>query len=258
MYSRRGSKKGPDDPRYKCHEVALQCAEEGEYDVIFLENVVEYTMEEQCKRLVHYDWKIAKHVDPRRFGYPLSRPRQVAVGVRKSSMAWMSAVSLDDLLKDFEAEACNTSLTEFYFVLSAQEIQRLHGIWYDLSMPCSASLAPSFANAMQEYEQNEQFKKHELWDLSQVPSHGHASTSLADGSMMCLTTNTSYVYNHTLGRLLFPEEALNAMGIPVLDQAACNAGIDPFVLTDTAGQNVSYTAKVSLAGNGWLMRANCS
>ena len=254
MFSRRGNKLGADDPRYKCHEVALQRAEEGEYDIIMLENVLEYMMEEQCRRMHQYDWKIAKNVDPRRFGYPLSRPRQVAVGVRTNSMVWTSASSLDDLLKDFEAEECSPSLTEFYFVLSAQQIQRLHGDWYDLSKPCSASLAPTFANAMREYNSDEQFKQRELWDLSQVPSHGHASTSLADGSMMCLTTNTPYVYNPAVGRLLFPEEALNAMGIPVLDHAASSAGVDPFILTDVAGKAVSYSAKVSLAGNGWLSR----
>jgi hypothetical protein len=58
-----------DDPRYICHEVALQCAMEGEYDVIMLENVPEYAMEEQCARLRAYDWKISRNVDPRRFGY---------------------------------------------------------------------------------------------------------------------------------------------------------------------------------------------
>jgi hypothetical protein len=43
-----------------------------------------------------------------------------------------------------------------------------------------ASLAPSFAKTLLEYQALE--SESELWDLSQVPSHGHTSTSLADGS----------------------------------------------------------------------------
>jgi hypothetical protein len=112
-----------------------------------------------------------------------------------------------------------------------------------------ASLAPSFAKTLQEYQALE--SKSELWDLSQVPSHGHTSTSLADGSMMCLTTNMPYVYNTTLHRIFFPEEALTAMGVPVLRHTADIAGVPSFLLADSAGQDISYSAKVSIAGNGW-------
>jgi hypothetical protein len=60
----------------------------------------------------------------------------VAVGVLKSTMVWTAVASLDELLEDFEGEVNISCLTDFYFVLTPQEIERLYGHWYDLAKPC--------------------------------------------------------------------------------------------------------------------------
>ena len=246
--------KGKMDTRYDVHEVALQAAVEGEYDLVLIENVLDYPMEQQCARLSDYDWRISRNVDPLRLGYPLSRPRSIAVGLKKQNgmLVWSGPSSLDEMLEIFECSLGGATPTTMYFVLTDTDIHKMYGDWYDIKLPGIESLAPSYQECLKEYAQ--EHADAEVVDLSQHPSRGR--TKASTGKLMCFTTNTAHLYNQRLRRILFPEEALLAMGVPVLPQAAETAGVQQFTLTDTFGKDISFTAKSQMAGNGCFTKCS--
>ena len=49
-----------------------------------------------------------------------------------------------------------------------------------------------------------------------------------------------------------PEELLTVMGLPVLKRYAVEAGVPMYGLWDAAGKAMSFSSKVTLAGNAQL------
>jgi hypothetical protein len=68
--------------------------------------------------------------------------------------------------------------------------------------------------------------------------------------MSTLKCNCGYMYSTKLDRVMFPEEGLNAMGIPVFKESADAALIPRIQLKGKTGGDMSYSAKTNIAGNG--------
>ena len=250
MFSKSGKNERFDDPRIACHHTAFQMASDWNYDIVIVENVCGYPMLEQVSKLGKFSWRVSVSVDPRRFGYNMGRERSVAVGLNSASMMWLESTTLDDMLQPFEAHLAEKSIAKMFFLMPVEEIRTLYGHWYDVEKPCVYSLPTTCQNALQQYSTDAKYSASPLWDLVELPDHERARIARVDGSVFTFKTNSGYCYSSEKERILFPEEILNAMGVPVFRESAASASVPLFELRDNDGKHISFSAKVTLGGNG--------
>ena len=249
-HSSAGKRQKFADGRTLCHDVALQAATTFEYDIVMMENVTDYPMQQQCSRLTNFDWKLSV-VDPRKYGHNMGRERVIAVGLNKETMEWSSPEPLDELMSVFESKIAEPSFTKMFFVMNDQQIHNIYSNWYNVSAPCEHSLSKTYVDALKQYQRSGKFDSCEMWDLTQLPDNDRGRASRTDGSMYTLTTNSSYNYSTVAKRIMMPEEGLNSMGVPCLARSAAAAHVPLMRLTDDLDKQLSYSAKIALMGNGW-------
>jgi site-specific DNA-cytosine methylase len=180
-HSPAGKRQKFDDPRTKCHDVAYSIADQCDYDLVFVENVEGYPMEEETQKVSKFDWKYAV-VDPRKFGYPMARTRKVAVGVNKKTTCWLDATStLDDLVAPFYMKIAQPDLAALYYVMPADDILKQYGEWYDPCKPVAGmALAQTYKSALEQYSSDPKYKGKQMYDLSCLPKEGRGRCEVQD------------------------------------------------------------------------------
>lgn len=216
-YSRMGKGEQHNDPKYVCHQKYYELAPRVA-DLILLENVPEYNVEEVVRRELGNTWKcVSAVVDPRLFGFGTSRARVYG-------LAWKKGCFIEDpgfpLLRTLEAlkarpmmmaknffwqKNCPPSklsdsaafwLQKVWLVEKDCYIEQIAWIPWS-TWPTYQWLWDAEAQNLQDYE-----NKSDDWqvaDLMQLVRTGRGRTNPVDGTLMTLTTNSGCLWSKAMG-----------------------------------------------------------
>ena len=199
-----GSRKEFTDPRTDCHFKARRYAKTGQYDLLFTENVLQFPMEEFLGDLEdEYAVKVGS-LDPRSMGWPLAREHQFGVAVRRGWGMWT------------EEDPWNFLLSLMPGIAEGSAAESL----FQSSLVSSPPLSGSMSDRVGQYGEvfGRTSSRSLVWDVTQNPAK-RPRTNRTDGSLQTLLRR-SRLYAPAFGVLLNRDDALSAMGFPVLDAFA--------------------------------------
>ena len=247
-HSRLGKQEGFKDPRVKCHDIGLQFAQDGCYDWLICENVKDYPMAAQLAKLKDFEVGTCL-TNPRKIGYNYNRERLYGLGINHNTREWITHESLQTLVDKFNREPQFPTCLH-YFCMSNNEIKQYYD-WYDETKDIKNALCEQRYKNLEAYRNDPELSMRTVWDLQQSVVSNKGSrrprTSLVNGDLCCLTTNSGQLYSHQLGRIMFPEEMLLVHGLPITPEAAHHAETMQWQLDKAS---VSYHQNVVMAGNG--------
>ena len=200
-HTRMGSRKKFADPRTDCHFKARCYAKRAKYDLLFSENVLQFPMGEFLSDFEdEYEVKVG-NLDPRSMGWPMARERQFGIAVRRDWGMWTEEDPWSFLLSLMPGMAQGSTAESFF----------------QSSIEASPPLSVSMSNRVDQY--GEVFGRTSsrllVWDVTQNPAK-RPRTNRTDGSLQTLLRR-SRLYAPQFGVLLNGDDALTAMGFPVLD-----------------------------------------
>lgn len=114
-------KLGQDDPKYRCHQDFYQGCE-NQRELLILENVTEYDMEQVVSKELSSAWTCASFkIDPRSFGFSAARPRFYGVAWKKACFRQSRNFTFEGVLNSLQAKPQMTA--KDFFTLSLEAIQ---------------------------------------------------------------------------------------------------------------------------------------
>lgn len=110
-----GNCEGEDDPVFQVHQKYYEEAPSFA-DIIFLENVVEYKLQQTASSQLGPQWSVqALSVDPRLFGLGCARARTYGIAIKKSMHTWSKSITLTSVIEALKAQPMMKA-DDFFFL----------------------------------------------------------------------------------------------------------------------------------------------
>ena len=117
-FSKMGNMMMEQDPVYQTHEKFYDMSSQDGTQVMVLENVPEYGIEQQVRANMGSHWKVrCAKVDPRHFGMGTARPRHYGIAWDSRKVTWNPDMTLESILTSLYARPMMNALS--YFTLKA-------------------------------------------------------------------------------------------------------------------------------------------
>lgn len=102
------------DPVYQTHEKFYDMSSQDGTQVMVLENVPEYGIEQQVRANMGSHWKVrCAKVDPRHFGMGTARPRHYGIAWDSRKVTWNPDMTLESILTSLYARPMMNALSYF-------------------------------------------------------------------------------------------------------------------------------------------------
>ena len=231
-WSRMGRRQTVGDKRHAPHQIFIELIRQERPDVAIIEQVEDYDVDIIFENLPAEEWEVrACILDPRIFGYALSRRRMYAIITLRSTVQWNTARPLHELMQALTAKRLMTA-----------------DLYWD--SPDQAALRPLTTGEQTRLAEYEAFPLHHriaharVWDLHQGGQRPRGSC--VDGALPCFTTNCGSKYHRDKKMFLSPCMVMRAMGHVSDSDCAAAAGLR--AMSDLP-QQCSASHVLRMAGN---------
>ena len=229
-WSRMGRRRMMKDKRFEPHQVFLEFIRQTRPHCVIIEEVEDYDIAVIIENLPLWEVRVCI-LDPRIFGYAMSRRRLYAIATLRAEVKWNTERPLHELMQKITAKRVMTA--DLYW-----------------ESPDQASLRPLTQGEQARLEEYEAFPPHHrmahaaVWDLAQ--GRKRARGSCVDGALPCFTTHCGSKYHRHKKMFLSPSMLMRAMGHVSDPHCAAAAGLP--VLSDLH-EHCSINQVLQMAGN---------
>lgn len=234
LFSQLGKMEGEkNETEFRKHVVYMAHLVRMKHPMCIHENVRGFPEEALARELTDYTIHAATY-DARQFGFPMSRTRVYRILTGPRARWRKEAPSFQEIadaaLADLETNRPKMTADDLF----TEGVGAQNEFFFKLT--------PWQRDNLEAYRRK--FPNEHVYDLASSCCRDRGKTSLKDGTLMCITTNSARLWNDKYHRWLSANELLGAVGVPSSEALATAARVPPVVMT-----GVSEAARVTLSGN---------